>query len=306
MKKLLLLVLLIPLLNLSLMAQARVHPKSVDPTWLHRYVPNLPYRNIDLTTPTCHYKPIFGVGDSEALPADGPIDFNLTPVTIARYGELTVDPNGECKTVSYPREEQIYVILKGNGILHYGDETAPIRKDDFMYLPPTVAHTFANSSAQPLRLVLMGFKIPDDTQLDPPSKLRIANMQNVKEQVLGWHGPSVLYKLLLGPRTGTRDTIDSAYVVGSLFWMDFAPGGTNWAGHSYMEEMIYLVIDGHGEIVAGGGMNGVEGLHPAKAGDAYLYRENTTAGFYNSKDGTAHVLAVLARLPPRPAPKARH
>src|SRR6185437_4576842 len=117
MRRLLLLPLLFPLLSLSDVAQqAMVHPKNVDPTWLHRYVPNLPDRTVDLTTPTCHYKPIFGVGDPEAPPADAPMDFNLTPVTVARYGELTVDPKGECKTVSYPREEQIYVILNGKGI----------------------------------------------------------------------------------------------------------------------------------------------------------------------------------------------
>ena len=187
MKKSLLLLLLIPLLNLSDMAQqAKVHPKNVDPEWLHRFVSHSSFQACwTSTTPTCHYKPMFGVGDPEALPADAPIDFNLTPVTIARYGELTVDPKGECKTVSYPREEQIYVILKGEGTLHYGDDTSPIRKDDFMYLPPTVAHTVTNSSAQPLHLVVMGFKIPENIQIEAPAKLKIANLANVEEKVAG-------------------------------------------------------------------------------------------------------------------------
>ncbi len=289
MKELLLLVPLIPQLCVSAAAQqASVHPQNVDPSWLHRYVPDIPYKTVDLTTPTCHYKPIFGVGDAEAQ----------LPVTVARYGELTVDPNGECKTVSYPREEQIYVILNGSGILHYGNETAPVRKDDFMYFPPTLAHTVANSSAQPLRLMVMGFKIPDDIQIESPSKFPgIANMETVKEEVLTWHGPSVRYKLLLGPRDGTRNTFNAAYVVQTLFGMDFAPDGTNFPHHhEYMEE-IYLLMDGHGEEVAGGGMNGVEGLHPAKVGDAYFYRQNCTVGFYNSKDGRADILAVQSRVP---------
>ncbi len=289
MKKLLRLVLLIPLLCVSAVAQqASVHPENVDPSWLHRYVPDIPYETVDLTTTTCHYKPIFGVGDSEAQ----------LPVTVARYGELTVDPNGECKTVSYPREEQIYVILDGSGILHYGTETVPVRKDDFMYFPPTLAHTVADSSGQPLRLMVMGFKVPDDIQIESPSQFPgIANMENVKEEVLTWHGPSVRYKLLLGPRTGTRNTLNAAYVVQTLFGMDFSPGGTNFPHHhEYMEE-IYLLMDGHGDEVAGGGMNGVEGLHPAKAGDAYFYRQNCTVGFYDSKEGRADILAVQSRLP---------
>src|SRR5579872_6637071 len=117
MKKPLRFVLLIALLSFPAVAQqAKVHPEKVDPSWLHRYAPSLPDKPADLTTPTCHYKPMFGEGDAEAK----------LPVTVARYGELTVDAQGECKTVSYPREEQVYVILGGNGTLHYGDETAPV------------------------------------------------------------------------------------------------------------------------------------------------------------------------------------
>lgn len=284
MKKLLPLVLLIPF---ALSFAQGFKERKVAPTWLHRYVPNISERTADLTTPACHYKPIFGVGDPEAHDL----------VSVARFGELTVDPHGECKTVSYPREEQIYVILAGKGILHYGDETAPVRKDDFTYLPPTVAHTVANSSSQTLRLVVMGFKIPKNVQITSPSKLRIANMEDEKEQTVGGHPSSVLFKLMLGSRTGTRDTIDSAYVVTSLFWMDFAPGGTNFPHYHTNAEEIYLVMDGHGEMVAGGGMNGVEGLHPAKAGDAYFFRQYCTHGFYASKGGRAHILAVRSLLP---------
>lgn len=280
---------LFPLVSLVLLIPfaSAFAQRKVAPTWLHRYVPGISEVPADLSTSTCHYRPIFGAGSPQAR----------VPVTVARFGELTVDPRGECKTVSYPREEQIYVIVKGKGILHYGDETAPVRKDDFMYLPPTVAHTVANSSTQPLLLVVMGFKIPHNLQLASPSKLRIANMVNEREQTVSGHPSSVLYKLMLGSRTGTRDTIDSAYVVTSLFWMDFAPGGTNFPHHHPNAEEIYLVMDGHGQMVAGGGMNGIEGLHPAKAGDAYFFRQNCTVGFYDSHAGKAHILAVRSLLP---------
>lgn len=271
------------LIPLSLSAAER----TVDPTWLHRYVPNVSERRVDLTTLTCHYKPIFGSGDRQADAL----------VSVARFGEVTVDPNGQCKPVSYPREEQIYVILKGKGTLHYGGQTAPVRKDDFMYLAPGVPHSITSSLAQPLHLVVMGFRIPKNILLAPSSKLRIANMGDEREQTVHGHPSSVLYKLMIGPHTGTRDTIDSAYVVTSLFWMDFAPGGTNFPHHHTNAEEIYLVIDGRGQIVAGGGMNGVEGLHPAKAGDAYFFRQNCTVGFYNSRGAKAHILAVRSLVP---------
>lgn len=283
---LLLLLLLIPL---SLPAAKR----AVDPTWLHRYVPNVSERSVDLTTRTCHYKPIFGFGDRQpdAL------------VSVVRFGNLTIDPHGRCNMVRYSREEQIYVILKGKGTLRYGDQPAPVRKDDFMYLAPGVPHAIANPLAQPLHLVVMGFRIPQNVRFTPSSKLRIANMEDEKEQTVQGHPSSVLYKLMLGPRTGTRDTIDSAYVVTSLFWMDFAPGGTNFPHHHRDAEEIYLVMDGHGQMVAGGGMNGLEGLHPAKAGDAYFFRQNCTVGFYNSNGGRAHILAVRSLVP---APNDNH
>jgi mannose-6-phosphate isomerase-like protein (cupin superfamily) len=104
---------------------------------------------------------------------------------------------------------------------------------------------------------------------------------------------------MLGPRKGTRDAIDQAYVVTSLFWMDFAPGGTNFPHHHETAEEIYVVIDGEGEMVAGGGTDGIEGRHPAKPGDAYYFRPNCTVGFYNqNKAGAkAHILAVRSQIP---------
>jgi mannose-6-phosphate isomerase-like protein (cupin superfamily) len=102
-------------------------------------------------------------------------------------------------------------------------------------------------------------------------------------------------------RTGKRDAIDDAYVVTSLFWMDFAPGGTNFPHHHPSAEEIYLLLEGEGVMVAGGGTDGIEGRHPAKAGDAYYFRPNCTVGFYNqNKPGAkAYILAVRSQIPLR-------
>ena len=86
----------------------------------------------------------------------------------------------------------------------------------------------------------------------------------------------------------------------SLFIMDFAPGGTNIPHHHEMEEEIYYVLRGKGEMVAGGGADGNEGRYPAKEGDAYFIRLNTTVGFYSgSREGEPHdlILAVRSTLP---------
>ncbi len=260
--------------------------RKVDPTWLHRYVPDIRESSADLSTPTCHYKQIFGEGDS------------ATHIirSVARFGEVTVDPQGACAAVAYEREEQIYVILEGSGVLQYGDERAPVRKNDFMYLPPGVKHTISGSSDKHCRLVVMGFKIPAEIAIAPPQKLMLANLEDVKEETVAGHPSSVLYKLMVGDRSSTRDKIAAGYVVTSLFLMDFAPGGTNFPHHHETAEEIYLVLDGQGKMVAGGGMDGIEGFHPAQPGDAYFFRLNCTVGFYNS-DTKAHILAVRSRFP---------
>jgi mannose-6-phosphate isomerase-like protein (cupin superfamily) len=124
-------------------------------------------------------------------------------------------------------------------------------------------------------------------------------MDQLKEETVSGHPSSVLYKLLVGSHTASRDAIDQAYIVTSFFWMDFAPGGTNLPHHHEGAEEIYLVMDGQGEMAAGSVMDGIEGRYPAKAGDAYYFRPDCTVGFYNrnTPGATAHILAVRARIP---------
>lgn len=263
---------------------------KINPTWLYRYLPDLPEAPAGLSSPACHYKAMFGEGDSgvDSLPS------------VARFGEASVDRNGSCGAIQYERQEEIYFVLQGTGTLQYGNRAYPIRKNDFTYIPPGVKHSIANGSNDPLQVLLMGFKIKPSIAIgEPSSEPKIINLDDVKEETVEGHPTSVLYKLLLGPKSGKRDAIDSAYVVTSFFWMDFAPGGTNFPHHHETAEEIYLLVDGEGDIVAGGGTDGIEGRHRAKAGDAYYFRQNCTVGFYNqNKPGAkAHILAVRSWVP---------
>src|ERR1700742_2669646 len=83
--------------------------RKVDPTFLHRNLASVREQTTDLTTPDCRYKPVFGDGDADRSALVG----------IARFGEIDVSPNGSCKTVQYPQEDQVYVVLEGNGSLQY-------------------------------------------------------------------------------------------------------------------------------------------------------------------------------------------
>jgi mannose-6-phosphate isomerase-like protein (cupin superfamily) len=273
----------------------RAQDRPVDPTWLHRYVPELAEKNADLASQTCHYRPIFGEGDKD----------NRSLQTVTRFGEVTLDAHGNCRTVGYEGQEEIYFVVEGTGVLSYSvrhdeDQIQPLRKHDFTYLPPGVKHSISNNTDQPLRVIVMGFKIEPKISIGAPlPHPKVANLENAKEETVSGHPASVQYKLLAGLHSGKRDLIDEAYVMDSFFWMDFAPGGTNWPHHHEAAEEIYLVIDGEGEMVAGSGMDGVEGRYPAKAGDAYYFRPNCTVGFYNQNESgaKAYILAVRARVP---------
>jgi mannose-6-phosphate isomerase-like protein (cupin superfamily) len=262
---------------------------TVAPTWLYREVSARPERQIDLSSESCHFTPIFGEGDAESK----------VPKSVARFGELTVAPHGNCQMVEYPREEELYFILGGSGILHYGEQSHSLAQNDFTYVAPTVRHSVSNPSSQPLQLVVTTVRIPQDTPLSPPAELAVANLAELKEETVEGHPNSVLYKLLIGPRTAARNRINATYTVADFFLMDFAPAGTNFPHHHEMAEEIYLVLDGEGQMAAGGGMDGVEGLHHAKAGDAYYFRPNCTVGFYNQKASSAkaHILAVRVFVP---------
>ena len=277
--------LLLLLLAPGLLAQERI----IDPTWLHRYLSDASASSSKLATDSCRYKPLFGEGDSGARVLQ----------SVSRFGEAEVAKRGHCGMVSYEREEELYFVEGGRGTLYYGEESHLLRPGDFTYLPPGVKHSISSDSDENLRVLVMGFKVPAKIALGPPSAHpKVMNLDEVKEQTVDGHPSSVLYKLLVGPHGATRDAIDDAYVVTSLFWMDFAPGGTNFPHHHEMAEEIYLLVEGNGEMVAGSGMDGIEGRFPARPGDAYYFRPNCTVGFYNqNKPGAkAYILAVRSRI----------
>ncbi len=265
---------------------------AADPTFLRRRLSDVQPQPDDLTANArgASYKPLFGSGDAQASHLK----------SVSRYGELKVEPEGASAIVGYANEEQIYFILEGAGTLLYGDRKVPVKKNDFMYLPAMVRHGVANPSKQPLRLLVMGFRIPTGTRVAATEKLMLANADEVAPQQLASHGPSVQFKLLMGTTESKRDRLAAASQMVSLFLMDFAPGGTNIPHHHEMEEEIYYILRGHGDMVAGGGADGNEGRYAARQGDAFFIRLNATVGFYGgSGAGEEHdqVLAVRSSFP---------
>jgi mannose-6-phosphate isomerase-like protein (cupin superfamily) len=266
---------------------------AADPMFLRRQVSEVKPQPDDLTAANARaasYKPLFGIGDTDVDQLKG----------VARYGELTVGPGGTSAIVSYPAEEQLYFIEEGSATLLYGDEKAPVKKNDFLYLPVGVKHGIANSSNAPVKVIVMGYKIPAEMQVQPTPKLMLASADDVQLQVLGGHGPTTQFKLLMGLTSSQRDKLAAAYLMNSLFIMDFAPGGTNIPHNHAAEEEIYILLRGSGDMVAGLDANGKEMRHPVTQGAAFFFKPGTQVGYYsNAKEGQEHdlILAARSRVP---------
>jgi mannose-6-phosphate isomerase-like protein (cupin superfamily) len=262
---------------------------AAEPGFLRRQVQYVAPKPDELTaagSKAASYKPLFGTGDTDAEPLK----------TIVRYGELTVAPGGTTATVSYPAEEQMYFVEEGSGTLLYGEETAAIKANDFMYLPVGVKHGVANPSSAPLKVIVMGYRIPAETQVKPTPKLMLANADDVNRQILGQHGPTTQFKLLMGLTNSQRDKLASANVMNSLFIMDFSPGGTNIPHNHPVEEEVYFLLRGSGDMVAGLDAAGKEVRHPATQGAAFLFKPGTQVGYYsNAKEGQPPDLILAAR-----------
>jgi len=268
-------------------ASAADAERKIDPTFLHRNTATARETPSDITAAGCHYKPLFGEGDADANPGSG----------IARFAVVVVDPGANCKSVSYPEEDQIYVVLAGAGTAAYAADRVKLAKEDFLYLPATVPHALQNSSATPLRVAVMGYRTHGFSKgAVPPGPLK-DNIANVHLELVGSHPTSTHYRLLLGDSSQKRDRFDIGSVVTSLFLMEIDPSGTNFPHHHPREEEIYLVLDGHGDQVAGSGMDGIAARFPAGPGDAYYYRANATVGYYSAPNVKSRILCIRSWQP---------
>jgi mannose-6-phosphate isomerase-like protein (cupin superfamily) len=279
------------------LAPAAAAEREIDPSFLYRDSNTAPEKPSDVTTATCHYHPLFGAGEKQ------------TPVlgSVARYGIVDIDPHGSCTSVQYPDEEQLYVVLKGDGEATYAAEKVPLKTEDFLYLPATVQHGLVNMAAVPMKVVIMGFHTKGFPSGPLPAHPLKDNIENVPIEHVGGHPDSSHFRLLTGDAPQTRNRFNVGYVVTSLFLMEIDPSGTNFPHHHPDMEEIYLILDGHGQQVAGGGADGIAGLHPAKPGDAYFYRMNTTVGYYSAPGVKSRILCVRSFDPGKSpgSPKAK-
>lgn len=259
---------------------------GAQPQYLRQSLSKAAAVNTEVSTKTARYQAVFGLGasDSELVKA------------VKHYGFLTIDPNGESKVVHYNREEVVYYVLAGTGMLRYGNGQMPISKNDFFYIPIGARHGFSNPREDTLTLMMVGVEIPANVAVKPTPHLPLANADKVSFQLLPQsnHGPSSRFQLLLGNTNSKRDRLAAASQINSLYVIDFDPGGTNIPHRHENEEEIYFMLRGAGEMVAGQTPEGKEARHPVKEGDAFFFARNTLVGFYSSTDTTKEHARILA------------
>ena len=67
--------------------------------------------------------------------------------------------------VERPGEEYVLYVTEGSGTLIYGMEEAPLRKDDFLYIPSGVRHGVMNQTDNSIKVLFMGYRIPEGVRL---------------------------------------------------------------------------------------------------------------------------------------------
>ena len=87
---------------------------------------------------------------------------------------LTVLPPGkaQCPFHSHHGEEEMFLILEGEGELRFGNERHPIRRHDVIACPPggaDVAHQIINTGTEPMRYLAVSTRVPLDSCEYPDS-----------------------------------------------------------------------------------------------------------------------------------------
>lgn len=114
----------------------------------------------------------------------------LTPALDALRGRLGVNltrvPKGRtsCPFHSHAREDEVFYVLEGAGVLRYGDELFTLRAGDCVSCPAGtgVAHQIANHHDEDLVYLAIGVNDPDEVCTYPDSgKVMVRSLQTV-----GW------------------------------------------------------------------------------------------------------------------------
>lgn len=111
----------------------------------------------------------------------------LTP-SMGRMGRLGVNqtrlPPGRIAAPfhAHQREDEVFFVLSGRGVLRYGDELRELRAGDCISCPARsgLAHQIANPHDEDLVYLAMGFNDPDEVCVYPDSgKVMVRSLERI-------------------------------------------------------------------------------------------------------------------------------
>jgi mannose-6-phosphate isomerase-like protein (cupin superfamily) len=62
---------------------------------------------------------------------------------------------------SHARQEQVYHVLEGEGVIELGEERRVVRRHDVIFIPPGVPHAFSNTGTTPLVFIVATSPVRD-------------------------------------------------------------------------------------------------------------------------------------------------
>lgn len=68
-------------------------------------------------------------------------------------GHVTLEPAGGQVPWHNQEQEEVYFILEGEGEMCLGEERAPLRAGQAVFIPPRVFHQLTNTGAVPMRML---------------------------------------------------------------------------------------------------------------------------------------------------------
>jgi quercetin dioxygenase-like cupin family protein len=99
----------------------------------------------------------FGGALSKALVGPENAGSKLIDFRISRYA-----PMAYVQEHAHKVQEQIYYVLEGEGVLTLNDESHLMRPHDYVYVPPGVRHSFANTGTNGLVFLVVTTPADDE------------------------------------------------------------------------------------------------------------------------------------------------
>ena len=83
--------------------------------------------------------------------------------SITAVARITIPPHETNLIHNHPKDEQVYIIIEGGGIVQVGDEKTDAREGDVVILPVNVPHAFYNTSDNPCVILNVSVRVSQQT-----------------------------------------------------------------------------------------------------------------------------------------------